>query len=75
LGFLLPGLSDILGGGNRRLMGEPLTYTVPQAAALLGISSWSYYECVKRGELPARKIGRRIVVPRVQLEQWLSGKE
>ena len=51
---------------------EPLTYTVPQAAELLGISSWAYYEAIKKGELPFRKIGRRIVVPRIQLEAWLN---
>jgi excisionase family DNA binding protein len=55
-------------------MDGPLTYTVPQAAALLGISSWSAYEAIKRGELPARKVGRRIVVPKVQLDAWLSAK-
>lgn len=55
-------------------MSEPLTYTVAQAAELLGISSWSYYEAIRKGELPFRKIGRRIVVPRVQLEAWLNEK-
>ena len=53
---------------------SPLTYTVAEAAALIGISRWSYYEGVKRGELPARKVGRRVVVPRVQLEEWLNQK-
>jgi excisionase family DNA binding protein len=53
-------------------MGEPLTYTVAQAAELLGISTWTYYEAIKKNELPYRKIGRRIVVPRVQLEAWLT---
>lgn len=53
-------------------MDGPLTYTVPQAAALLGISPWTYYEAIKKNELPYRKIGRRIVVPRVQLEAWLT---
>jgi excisionase family DNA binding protein len=55
-------------------MGEPLTYTVTEAAGLLGISPWTYYEGIKRGELPARKIGRRIVVPKIQLDAWLSAK-
>jgi len=55
-------------------MTEPLTYTVAQAAELLGISTWSYYEGIKRGELPARKVGRRLVVPKIQLEQWLAEK-
>jgi excisionase family DNA binding protein len=53
---------------------QPLTYSVPEAAALLGISSWAAYEAIKRGELPARKIGRRIVVPKIQLDAWLSAK-
>lgn len=53
---------------------QALTFTVPEAAALLGISPWSYYERVKRGELPARRIGRRIVVPKVQLDAWLAAK-
>lgn len=53
-------------------MTEPLTYTVTQAAELVGVSRWAYYEGVKRGELPALKIGRRIVVPKVQLDQWLN---
>lgn len=53
-------------------MSEPLTYTVEEAAALLGISSWAYYEAVKKNELPYRRIGRRIVIPRVQLEAWLA---
>lgn len=55
-------------------MGEPLTYTVPQAAELLGISPWAYYEAIKKNELPYRKVGRRIVVPKVQLEAWLNAK-
>lgn len=56
-------------------MTEALTYSVPQAAVLIGVSEWSYYEGVKRGELPGRKVGRRIVVPRIQLEAWLAGRD
>lgn len=55
-------------------MAEPLTYTVAEAAELLGISPWSYYEAIKKKELPFRKVGRRIVVPKVQLDAWLSAK-
>lgn len=54
---------------------QPLTYSVPEAAALLGISSWAAYEAIKKNELPHRKVGRRIVVPKVQLDAWLSAKE
>lgn len=55
-------------------MAEPLTYTVAQAAELLGISRWSYYEAVKRDELPYRKVGRRIVVPKIELDVWVNQK-
>lgn len=55
-------------------MAEPLTYTVREAAALLGISAWAYYEAIKKNELPYRKVGRRVVVPKVQLDAWLSAK-
>ncbi len=49
-----------------------LTYTVPEAAALLGISRTSAYEAVHRGEIPSLVFGRRIVVTRLTLEQLLG---
>lgn len=52
---------------------ERLTLTVREAAALAGVSTWAYYEGIKRGEVPAQKIGNRIVVPRVQLDSFLAG--
>lgn len=36
--------------------------TVPEAAQLLGLSESATYEAVARGEIPAIKIGRRILV-------------
>ena len=54
-----------------------LTYSVSEAAAILGISKNLAYELAKRGELPgAIKLGqKRIVVSRVQLERLLGQKE
>jgi excisionase family DNA binding protein len=49
-----------------------LTWTVPEAAALLGISRASAYEAAHRGELPVRVIGRRLLVPRVALLRLLG---
>jgi excisionase family DNA binding protein len=55
-------------------MADQLTYSIPEAAALLGISTWSYYQGVRRGELPALRLTpRRLVVPKVQLEALLAG--
>lgn len=54
-------------GGNERL-----TLTVAEAAGLLGISSDLAYELIARGEIPALRLGRRIVVPRLALEAILE---
>jgi excisionase family DNA binding protein len=49
-----------------------LTWTVTEAAVLLGISRASAYEAAHRGELPVRVIGRRMLVPRAALLRLLS---
>ncbi|MGE0230123.1 MAG: helix-turn-helix domain-containing protein [Dehalococcoidia bacterium] len=49
-----------------------LTYTVPEAAQLLGISRATAYDCVRRGEIPALTLGRRIVITRSTLELLLG---
>lgn len=49
------------------------TVTVEEAAQMLGISRSSAYECVRRGELRALRLGRRLVVPRSALEELLGG--
>lgn len=49
-----------------------LVLTVDEAAYLLNISRGLAYELVARGELPAVRLGRRIVIPRVVLEELLG---
>lgn len=44
-------------------MHDRLTYSVEEAAALLGISRAKAYQSVRTGELHAVPIGRRLVVP------------
>ena len=57
-------------------MADKLSWTIPEAAELLGISTWSYYQGVKRGDLPALRLTpRRLVVPKVQLEKLLAGRD
>ena len=52
---------------------ERLTYNVKEAAQLLGLSKNSAYQACLKGELPHLKIGKRILIPRVQLERLLLG--
>jgi excisionase family DNA binding protein len=48
------------------------TYTVEEAAERLGISRGAAYEAVKRGEIPSRRFGRSIRVPRKAFQRMLG---
>jgi excisionase family DNA binding protein len=51
----------------------PLVLSVPQAAAILGISKDLAYDLTARGELPSLRFGRRVVVPTKPLLTLLNG--
>lgn len=51
---------------------DAVVLTVTEAAGILGISRAFAYELVARGELPAVKLGRRIVVPKRALASLLD---
>lgn len=50
---------------------DPLTLTVPKAAAYLGIGRDLMYELVRTGEIPSIRLKNRILVPREACEVWL----
>ena len=43
-----------------------------EAAFFLGVSRWALYDAAARGEVPHRRIGRRLVFARQALMVWLS---
>ena len=47
------------------------TLSVEEVAEVLGIGRNSAYEAIRRGEIPALRLGRRLVVPRQALERLL----
>jgi excisionase family DNA binding protein len=51
---------------------EKLTYTVERAAELIGISRASAYKLVKVGQLPALRLGYRLVIPKRALEEFVN---
>jgi excisionase family DNA binding protein len=51
---------------------ERRTYTVTEAATVLGISRTSAYELVRAGTLPSLRLGRRIVIIRRALEELVG---
>lgn len=51
---------------------ERLTFTVEEAARLLGIGRSLAYGLVATGELPSIRLGRRIVIPRSAVDGLLT---
>lgn len=53
---------------------ESATVSVPEAARLLGISRAGAYRAAAAGQLPAIRIGARVVISRARLMEMIEGK-
>jgi excisionase family DNA binding protein len=53
---------------------DPLAYSVAEAARALGISRSYCYELVQQGELPHLSLGRRKLIPRKALTDYVARK-
>jgi excisionase family DNA binding protein len=51
---------------------ERATYSIPEAAQIIGIGLSLCRELVKKGEIPAKVLGRRVVIPKKALDSWLG---
>ena len=49
-----------------------LTFTVPEAGALIGLTRNGSYEAARRGDLPTIRIGKLIRVPKAALHKLLE---
>ncbi len=49
-----------------------VTLTIEEAAGLLGLGRSACYEAARRGEIPTRRLGRRVLVPVPALLHWLG---
>ncbi|CAB4218104.1 excise, DNA binding domain, excisionase family [uncultured Caudovirales phage] len=56
-------------------MGERLTMTVQETADALGISRNTAYDLVHQGVIPSVRLGRRFLVPKQALKDWLNQSE
>lgn len=54
------------------LTDAPVVLTVAEAARLLRICDNTCYAAIRRGELPARRVGRRLLIARDALERFLA---
>jgi excisionase family DNA binding protein len=53
-------------------MPDPLAFTIRQAITTAGVRKTSLYAAIRRGELSARKSGRRTLILRDDLHAWLE---
>lgn len=51
-----------------------LAYTVVEAAAVAGVGRTSIFEEIRNNRLVARKIGRRTVILKKDLDNWLESR-
>jgi excisionase family DNA binding protein len=54
---------------------EPATYSIEEAARILGVGRTAAYDAARRGEIPSIRIGRAVRVPRRALERLLDAAE
>ena len=57
---------------NLASLEDRVTLTVEETASLLGVGRSAAYEAVRRGDLPSRRLGRRLIVPVPALLAWLG---
>ncbi len=50
---------------------DRITLSIEEVASLLGLGRTAAYEAARRGEIPNRRLGRRVVVPVPALREWL----
>lgn len=50
-----------------------LVYSVKEVAGILNLSRNSVYSACLSGEIPCLRIGKRILIPKIRLEQILHG--
>ena len=54
---------------------EEVVYTVADVAQLLRLSVGSTYTLVRNGTIPAKKLGRRWVIPKTRFRAWLDEQD
>ena len=65
-------LADVIGYENADIERMPYTLNAQQVAEILGIAKNSAYTLMHSEGFPTRHIGRRLVVPKEKLLQWMD---
>ncbi|MFC1924639.1 helix-turn-helix domain-containing protein [Chloroflexota bacterium] len=52
---------------------QKLVLSVEEARHMLGLSRGSMYQAINSGQVPAIRIGRRLLISKARLEQLING--
>ncbi len=53
-------------------MNDKLAYSIAEAAGAMSLSEWTVREMCYRGEIASRKVGRRRIIARWALDEFLG---
>jgi excisionase family DNA binding protein len=53
---------------------DRLTYTVEELGQILGLGRSATYTALRKGVIPTIRIGRRFVIPKPAIEEWLRNR-
>lgn len=53
---------------------EKLTYTPKEVTQVLGVSLTTVFKLIKQKEIPTIRIGRKVLIPKGKLKDWLDSK-
>lgn len=51
---------------------DRVALSVDEAAARLGVSEWTVRQAIKRGEIPSRRIGHRVLIPADAIDRFFE---
>lgn len=53
-------------------MENKMVFNAEETAKFLGVGMNKIYELLTSGQIPSRRIGRKYLIPRLALENWLN---
>lgn len=56
-------------------LGAKLFLNIAETTELLGVSRWTIQRMIKRGELKAKKFGRRVIIARKDIDKMFSEED
>ena len=61
-------------GKAERILGEREWFSYRDIRTYCGVSRWTVLRLIQSGELPASKVGRKVLVRRSDIDTWLESR-